>query len=86
MKKETYYLCNQKYIGRAEIERNGNTMAQLSEKELSCINESLSEEELLVKKYQMLARQSQDNEVSAKMEEIAQRHQKHFNQIYSLLG
>lgn len=61
-------------------------MSQLSEKELSCINESLSEEELLVKKYQMLAQQSNDNEVSAKMEEIAQRHEKHFNQIYSLLG
>ena len=46
----------------------------------------LSEKELLVKKYQMLAKQSQDNEVSAKMEEVAQRHQKHFNQLYSLLG
>ena len=61
-------------------------MSKLSEKELSCINESLSEEELLVKKYQMLARQSQDTDVSAKMEEVAKRHQKHFNEIYSLLG
>jgi len=63
-----------------------DTMSKLSEKELSCINESLSEEELLVKKYQMLARQSQDTDVSAKMEEVAKRHQKHFNEIYSLLG
>lgn len=61
-------------------------MAQLSEKELSCINESLAEEELLVKKYQMLAKQSQDSEVTAKFEEVAQKHQKHFNQLYSLLG
>ena len=60
-------------------------MTNLSEKELACINESLAEEELLVKKYQMLAKQSQDSEVSAKMEEVAQRHQKHFNEIYSLL-
>jgi rubrerythrin len=61
-------------------------MSQLSEKELACINDSLAEEELLVKKYQMLAQHSSDNEVSAKMEEISQRHQKHFNEIYSLLG
>lgn len=61
-------------------------MTNLSEKELSCINESLCEEELLVKKYQMLAKQTQDREISAKMEEIANRHQEHFNQIYSLLG
>ena len=61
-------------------------MSQLSEKELTCINESLAEEELLVKKYQMLAKQSQDSQVSAKFEEVAKRHQKHFNQLYSLLG
>lgn len=61
-------------------------MSNLSEKELSCINESLAEEELLVKKYQMLAKQTQDREISTKMDEIAQRHQRHFNQIYSLLG
>ena len=61
-------------------------MTNLSEKELSCINESLAEEELLVKKYQMLAEQTQDREISAKMSEIAGRHQKHFDQIYSLLG
>ena len=66
--------------------RKEEIMTSLSEKELSCINESLAEEELLVKKYQMLAQQTQDREISAKMEEIASRHQRHFDQIYSLLG
>ncbi len=61
-------------------------MSQLSEKELTCISESLAEEELLVKKYQMLANQTQDNEVSSKFEEVSKRHQKHFNDLYSLLG
>ncbi|MDD7402395.1 MAG: hypothetical protein SO170_02225 [Butyribacter sp.] len=61
-------------------------MSQLSEKELSCINESLAEEELLVKKYQMLSSQSQDSEVTAKFKEVADRHQKHFNELYALLG
>ena len=61
-------------------------MNQLSEKELSCLNESLSEEELLVKKYQMLAQHTQDTEVKQKLEQVAARHQSHFNELYSLLG
>lgn len=61
-------------------------MNQLSEKELSCLNESLSEEELLVKKYQMLAQHAQDTEVKQKLEQVAARHQSHFNELYSLLG
>lgn len=61
-------------------------MNQLSEKELSCLNDSLSEEELLVKKYQMLAQHSQDAELKQKLEQVAARHQSHFNELYSLLG
>lgn len=61
-------------------------MAQLSEKELSLLNESLSEEELLVKKYQMLAQHSQDPELKQKFEQVSDRHQRHFNDLYSLLG
>ncbi|MGN0394465.1 MAG: hypothetical protein ACI4EF_03820 [Coprococcus sp.] len=60
-------------------------MANLSAKELSLINDSLSEEELLVKKYTMLAEQSEDNETKKKFEEISKRHQSHFNELYSLL-
>lgn len=61
-------------------------MGQLSEKELSILNDSLSEEELLVKKYQMLAQHSTDKAMSRKFEEISNRHQRHFNDLYSLLG
>ena len=60
-------------------------MSNLSEKELSAINDSLSEEELLVKKFQMLAAQTEDTEAKAKFQEISNRHQSHFNQLYSLL-
>ncbi len=61
-------------------------MGTLSEKELSLLNDSLSEEELLVKKYQMLAKQTQDQEISSKFEQIANQHQQHFNDLYTLLG
>ncbi len=61
-------------------------MGSLSEKELSLLNDALSEEQLLVSKYQMLAQQSQEPEISSKFQQISQKHQKHFNELYSLLG
>lgn len=61
-------------------------MVKLSEKELSSISDSLAEEELLVKKYQMLAQQSTDAEIKDKFNEVAERHQEHFNSLFSLLG
>lgn len=60
-------------------------MGQLSEKELSLINDSLTEEELLVKKFQFLSKQTDDTDVSNKFEQIAQKHQGHYNSLYQLL-
>ena len=54
----------------------------LSEKELSVIQDLLNEEELLVKKFQMLAEHSQDETIQ-QMLDISQKHQGHFNSIYS---
>ena len=61
-------------------------MSQLSEKELSSINELLDAEELLVKKFQMLAGHATDADVKNKMEEISKRHQSHFNRLYQYLN
>ncbi len=59
---------------------------QLSEKELSSINDLLSEEELLTKKFKMLAEQATDTELKDKFTDISKRHQQHFNSLYKLLG
>ncbi len=61
-------------------------MVQLSEKELSSLNSLLNEEELLIKKFQMLAEQCEDENVKCKFNEIADKHQRHFNTLYSQLG
>lgn len=61
-------------------------MSNLSEKELSAVNELLCEEELLVKKFQMLAGHATDANVRSEMEEISKRHQSHFNKLYNHLG
>ena len=61
-------------------------MSQLSEKELSTIKDLLSEEELLVKKFQMLAEHADSQELKCKMEDISKIHQGHFNELYQKLS
>ncbi len=67
-------------------EKKGEIMAQqISEKELSALNDLLTEEELLIKKFKMLAQHSTDPEISAKFTEISDKHQGHFNSLYAQL-
>ncbi len=61
-------------------------MAQLSEKELASIQELLADEDLLVKKFKMLAEHATEKEVKSKMLEISDKHQKHVNELYSHLS
>ena len=60
-------------------------MAQLSEKELASIQELLADEDLLVKKFKMLAEHAENEEIKSKMLEISDKHQKHVNELYSHL-
>lgn len=57
-------------------------MKQITEKELAGLSELLNEEELLIHKFQMLASHCEDAEVKAKFEDIANKHQSHFNALY----
>lgn len=61
-------------------------MSNLSEKELSVVNDLLNEEELLVKKFKMLANHAEDAATKQQMLDIAEKHQGHFNDIYTFLG
>ena len=60
-------------------------MGQLSEKELSALNDLLADEELLTKKFKMLASHTQDPEIPQKYERISEQHQGHFNALYEQL-
>ena len=61
-------------------------MGQLSEKELSLLNDLLADEELLTKKFKMLAEHADKPELKNQMESIAQKHQGHFNELYQKLS
>ena len=53
----------------------------ISEKELSALNELL-----LIKKFQMLAQHSTDEEVKEKFTAISNEHKEHFRSLYSQLN
>ena len=60
-------------------------MMELTEKELSVMQDLLTEEELLVKKFNMLAEHCSDPKVKQQMQDISNKHQSHFNSIFSYL-
>ncbi len=60
-------------------------MTQISAKELSAISDLLSVEENLVTKYKCCAAQTTDQTLKNRYEQMAQRHQRHFDELFSNL-
>ena len=61
-------------------------MATLTAKELTAIEDQMGVEQNLVKKYKMYAQQTQDAQIKQKCDEIAQKHQCHFDTLMSHLS
>ncbi len=61
-------------------------MTNLTAKELSAIKDQLGVEENLIKKYKMYAQNTQDMVLKQKCEDIAQKHQNHFNTLMGHLS
>jgi len=58
----------------------------LTSKELTAIEDQLSSEATIVKKYRMYAQTCGDSQLKAKCEQIASKHQQHFDRLFSQLG
>lgn len=61
-------------------------MSSLSAKELSAIQDLLSDEQLLTKKFQMLSEHTQDSEIKKEYLQISAKHQEHYNRILEKLS
>ena len=61
-------------------------MANLSSKELTAIEDQLNLEETLIKKYKASAQQCTDPTIKTQMENIAQKHQDHYNRLITFLN
>lgn len=61
-------------------------MTNLTAKELSAIKEQLGLEDNLIKKYNMYAQSTQDSVIKQTCEDIASRHQCHFNTLMGHLS
>ena len=60
-------------------------MAQITAKELSAISDLLSVEENLLAQYKSFAAETTDTTLKSKYEQIAEQHQRHFDQLYGNL-
>ena len=60
-------------------------MAQITSKELSAISDLLTVEENLIAKYKCYAAEANDAALKNQYEQIAQKHQRHFDQLYENL-
>ena len=61
-------------------------MLNLTTKELSGIEDQLTCEMTMIQKYKAYSNQVQDVSLKTKFNEIAQKHQQHYDKLYSLLG
>lgn len=61
-------------------------MASITAKELNAVEDQLNLEQVLVKKYHTFAAQCVDPQLKTKCEQIAARHQDHFNRLMTHLG
>lgn len=61
-------------------------MANLTEKELSFLEDQLNSESLLVKKFRAVAENSTDPALRGKFEQIAAKHKEHFDRLMTYLN
>lgn len=61
-------------------------MANLTSKELTAIEEQLGAESVLIAKYKQLANTTQDPNLANSLNQIAQKHQNHFDTLYQFLN
>ena len=60
-------------------------MANLTTKELGSIKDQLTREETLVKKFKMYAQNMSDPQLVTKCEQVAAKHQNHYNTLLNQL-
>ncbi len=60
-------------------------MAQITEKELSALSDLLNAEQVTIAKYKASADMTQDAAIKDKYTQMAARHQRHFDELYTNL-
>lgn len=61
-------------------------MANISSKELTALDEQLNHEQTLVKKFTAYANNTSDTALRTKYQQLATKHQAHFNTLLSYLN
>ena len=60
-------------------------MPNLTQKELTALEEALTSEQLMIKKFRAYAQQAQDPQIRASAEQMAGRHKQHYDTLMGYL-
>ena len=60
-------------------------MSNLTTKELTALEDTLGYEQVLIKKYHTWANQCQDPAIKSRLENVANRHQEHYDTLFNHL-
>lgn len=71
---------------KQQIQTETSNKQCLTEKELTAIEDQLGQEQILVEKYKMYAQNCNDPELKTKCEQIACKHQEHFDTLFKTLN
>lgn len=61
-------------------------MANLTSRELTALQEQLNAENILISKYKDMANNCTDKELATTFEDIALKHQSHYNMLFQFLN
>lgn len=60
-------------------------MANLTQKELTALEDALNAEQLIIKKFRAYAQQAQDTEIRSTAQQMAERHKQHYDTLMGYL-
>ena len=60
-------------------------MANLTSKELSALEDQISQEQLMAKKFQAMSGMCQNQQIKQRLTDYANKHQQHFNALMTFL-
>lgn len=69
----------------SELKKEVKSMANLTSKELTALEEQIGAEENLIKKYEALACLCNDTKIQQELNTFANKHRAHYNTLYSFL-
>ena len=76
---------NAETVFTVNIIQRSESVNTLTTKELAALEDQLGYEQVLIKKYRTMANTCSDSQIKSRLENIANRHQSHYDSLFNYL-